>query len=118
MQAEANSITGEMNRLSANISEVVQSVALDGFEEEEAQGWLDMANGRMAEYRSRLERTWEQMDYLKVRAAKDEVAARILRGAGLVMGLIALSLVSDRWQELAPYCLLGGAMILGFSVIP
>jgi hypothetical protein len=114
LQLQANLITGEMNRLSANASEMIQRVSL-GTEEEGLQAKIDEANRRMADMRDDLHTIWSAMDVLKVKATQDALAARILKMLGVLSGVATFLTLASFRKELAPYGLVASALMLGLS---
>ena len=117
MQLDANLVTAEMNKLSANISEAIQGATLGGVGHDDVQEEIDKANQMMASMRGELEQIWSTMDELKVKAARDTAIGRILRSAGILSGIAAFAVIGSRRRDLMPYCLLASALLLGLAAV-
>ncbi len=117
LQARANQVSAEMNRLSAKISDEIQAVSLGQASYMDVRDKLSGMNQEMAEMRSELEAAWSRMDELKLKAARDEVARKALRCSGLASSVIALMAIGGRNEKLTPCCLLGSALLLAVALV-
>jgi len=117
MQQRANLITADMNRLSGNISTLLQGVTLGQLDEEDVQPAIDEADKLMRQKRARFERIWSEIDRIKIRAAHDRAVGQVLRSLGLLWALLAMALIPGRRKELLAPCVIGSALVLGFAAV-
>lgn len=117
MQAEASLLQIEMNRLSSDLSGMVQDVSLGIAEYDDLREDIEASNSQVRELQRRLELVWAKMDETSVEAAKDARAGRILEGLGFSSAILALIVVGSRNPEIRPHCILATSILLGFLAV-
>lgn len=114
LEAEANLISAEINGLSSNISDLLQTADL---EDDGVQERLELASARMSKLRGDLDDAWLRMDKEKTRQAHEVFAANMLRLTGLILGGLGFLLVGHWHRELAPSCLVALAVLIGLGAV-
>ena len=117
IQAEASLLQIEMNRLSSDLSGMVQDVSLGIAEYDDLREDIETSDARVRELQRRLDLVWAKMDETRVQAAKDARAGRILEAAGFSSAALALIVVGGRNPEIRPHCILATSILLGFLAV-
>jgi hypothetical protein len=117
MQAEANLLQIRMNRVSNDLSSMVQDVSLGIVEHDDLRDDMDASDAQVRELQEHLEGVWTKMDQTNVEAARDARARRVLKALGFSSAVLALIIMGGRSPEVRPHCILATSILLGFLAV-